>query len=71
MLAVQDTTLTWKDLSGTINGKQIISSCAGYCKPGEMLAIMGPSGSGKTTLLGLLTRKYDRKMLVTGEVMPY
>ena len=27
----------------------------GYCKPGELMAIMGASGAGKSTLLNALT----------------
>ena len=50
-------TLTWHNIKATVNNNIILHHSSGYCKPGEMLAIMGPSGSGKTTMLSLLCYK--------------
>ena len=45
---------TWKDLSYTIptksgEGKKLLNSVEGICRPGEMTALIGASGAGKTT----------------------
>lgn len=68
MLQRDPITLTWKDLSASVKGKNLISNCTGYCKPGEMLAIMGASGAGKTTLLSLLCQKADKQLSISGNV---
>lgn len=44
----------WRNLSVTIDQKQILAPCSGSLKRGRMLAVMGPSGSGKTTFLSCL-----------------
>jgi ABC-type multidrug transport system ATPase subunit len=49
--------LTWKNLSAHAGSELLLADCNGYCKAGEMLAIMGPSGAGKTTLLSLLAHR--------------
>jgi ABC-type multidrug transport system ATPase subunit len=61
-------TLTWEGLTAKAGEKVLLESCEGYCKPGEMLAIMGPSGAGKTTMLSMLAQKADGKLGVGGEV---
>ena len=68
MLQRDAITLTWQDLSAEVNGKRLISNCTGYCRPGEMLAIMGASGAGKTTLLSLLCHKADKQLSISGNV---
>lgn len=68
MLQRDPITLTWKNLSAEVNDKSLISNCTGYCKPGEMLAIMGASGAGKTTLLSLLCQKADKQLKISGSV---
>jgi ABC-type multidrug transport system ATPase subunit len=62
-------TLTWTKLTAVADGKTILSKSSGFCRPGELLAVMGPSGSGKTTLLSLLTHKQDPKLEVSGSVL--
>jgi ABC-type cobalamin/Fe3+-siderophores transport system ATPase subunit len=62
-------TLSWHDLCAEIKGKTLLSNCSGYCKPGEMLAIMGASGAGKTTMLSVLSRKADPNLRLTGQVL--
>ena len=68
MLAKSEVTLRWEGLSASVKDKRILYDCDGYCKPGEMLAIMGPSGAGKTTLLSLIAKKMDAKLTVSGKV---
>ncbi|KAI1823480.1 ABC-2 type transporter [Xylaria intraflava] len=53
--------LTWEDLnydvpvpSGT---RRLLNNVYGYCKPGELTALMGASGAGKTTLLDVLAAR--------------
>lgn len=71
MTAKKEITLTWSGLSASIGDKVLLDSCQGYCKPGEMLAIMGPSGAGKTTLLSLISQKADSKLKVNGVVLNF
>jgi ABC-type multidrug transport system ATPase subunit len=52
-----------------VGEKTLLKDCQGYCKPGEMLAIMGPSGAGKTTLLSLISKKADPSLAISGEVI--
>ena len=62
-------TLTWTKLTAVAGDKTILNKASGFCRPGELLAVMGPSGSGKTTLLSLLTHKQDPKLTVSGQVL--
>ncbi len=68
MLANQETTIVWRDLTAKVKDKQIISNCSGYCEPGSMLAIMGPSGAGKTTLLSMIAMKQSKALNTSGKV---
>jgi len=58
-----------KNLSGGINGKQILKGINLSVRPGEVHAIMGPNGSGKSTLGYVLAGRkgYD----VTGGSVTY
>jgi len=58
-----------KNLSGGINGKQILKGINLTVRPGEVHAIMGPNGSGKSTLGYVLAGRkgYD----VTGGSVTY
>lgn len=62
-------TLSWNGLCAEVKGKPLLINCSGYCKPGEMLAIMGASGAGKTTLLSILSQKADPQLNITGQVL--
>ncbi|KAI8064852.1 P-loop containing nucleoside triphosphate hydrolase protein [Gilbertella persicaria] len=55
-----EVTLTFADISYTVNGKSILSNINGFVDPGHMLAVMGPSGAGKSSLLDILSRKHKR-----------
>eukprot|EP01095_Lingulamoeba_sp_RSL-Kostka_P006419 TRINITY_DN200_c0_g1_i3.p1 TRINITY_DN200_c0_g1~~TRINITY_DN200_c0_g1_i3.p1 ORF type:complete len:633 (+),score=155.33 TRINITY_DN200_c0_g1_i3:30-1928(+) len=74
-------TVTWKDISYTIkvkvsknpfNGarkkKKILQNINGFCKPGQILAIMGSSGAGKSSLLDVLADRKPSKNL-TGQLL--
>ena len=43
----------------------------GYCKPGELLAIMGASGAGKSTLLNALTFRNLGGLAVQGNAFNF
>lgn len=67
-MQVKPLSLTWKNLNASVKDKPILHDATGYCRSGEMLAIMGPSGSGKTTILSLLSHKTDPIITVSGTV---
>lgn len=50
--------LTWEDLNYDVpvpgGTRRLLDGVYGYCKPGQLTALMGASGAGKTTLLDVL-----------------
>jgi ATP-binding cassette, subfamily G (WHITE), member 2, SNQ2 len=60
-LSTDDSIFTWRNLSYEIpygNGnKKLLDNLWGWCKPGELTALMGASGAGKTTLLNTLSQR--------------
>lgn len=46
--------LTAKDISKTLNGKQVLRDVSVNMRPGEITALIGPNGCGKSTLLRAL-----------------
>jgi ABC-type multidrug transport system fused ATPase/permease subunit len=56
-IAAADSIFAWEDITYTISHgksvKSLLQSVSGYCKPGEMTALVGASGAGKST------RKYS------------
>lgn len=67
---------SWENLQVQVKDRatsaplSILSQCAGFVRPGEMLAIMGPSGSGKTTLLNALAHRVAAAgSTTTGDIM--
>jgi ABC-type multidrug transport system ATPase subunit len=67
---MKNLSVTWQNLSAHINHRPILQNCSGYCRPGQMLAIMGPSGAGKTTLLSLLSKRNSASLAIEGTVSP-
>tara|TARA_B100000902_G_scaffold383944_1_gene423472 strand:+ start:1222 stop:1956 length:735 start_codon:yes stop_codon:yes gene_type:complete len=51
-----------KNLTASINEKQILNGLNIRIKPGELHAIMGPNGSGKSTLANVLSGKNGYKI---------
>ncbi|KAI1777392.1 ABC-2 type transporter-domain-containing protein [Hypoxylon cercidicola] len=53
--------LTWEDLNYDVpvpgGTRRLLNSVYGYCKPGQLTALMGSSGAGKTTLLDVLASR--------------
>jgi ABC-type multidrug transport system ATPase subunit/ABC-type multidrug transport system permease subunit len=60
-------TLTFENVSYSIDGRKILSNVSGIVKPSEMLAIMGGSGAGKTTLLDILAQK-NKGGVISGDI---
>lgn len=60
-------TLSFENISYTVNGRKILDDVSGIVKPREILAIMGGSGAGKTTLLDILAQK-NKNGVVTGTI---
>ena len=58
--------LSIKNLSASINNKEILKGVNINIKPGELHAIMGPNGSGKSTLANVLSGREGYK--VSGEL---
>ncbi|KAI1490494.1 ABC-2 type transporter [Biscogniauxia mediterranea] len=53
--------LTWEDLNYDVpvpgGTRRLLNNVYGYCKPGQLTALMGASGAGKTTLLDVLAAR--------------
>lgn len=53
--------LTWEDLKYDVpvpgGTRRLLDGVYGYCKPGQLTALMGASGAGKTTLLDVLAAR--------------
>ena len=60
--------LSIKNLSVSIEGKEILKNFSLNIKEGEVHAIMGPNGSGKSTLSNVLAGKEDYN-ITSGEIL--
>ncbi|KAK7740862.1 ATP-binding cassette transporter snq2 [Diatrype stigma] len=53
--------LTWENLNYDVpvpgGTRRLLNGVYGYCKPGQLTALMGASGAGKTTLLDVLAAR--------------
>ncbi|KAI1763372.1 ABC-2 type transporter-domain-containing protein [Hypoxylon sp. FL1150] len=63
--------LTWEDLNYDVpvpgGTRRLLNSVYGYCKPGQLTALMGASGAGKTTLLDVLASRKNIGV-ITGDI---
>lgn len=59
-----------RNLSASVDGKQILRGLDLTLRPGEVHAIMGPNGSGKSTLAAILAGREEYK-IDGGEVLYY
>jgi len=57
-----------RNLSASIDGKQILNGLSLHIKPGQVHAIMGPNGSGKSTLAQVLAGREEYE-ITGGEVL--
>lgn len=61
---------TWKNLDYTVRADgrdlKLLDNVQGWCKPGQLTALMGASGAGKTTLLDVLAQRKVSLSLVNG-----
>lgn len=58
-IVIEDTTITFKDATITVNGKVILENMNFTIYPNEKVMIVGSTGSGKTILLKTLVGFYD------------
>lgn len=64
----KEATLSFDNISYSINNKSILNNSSGIIKPGECMAIMGSSGAGKSTLLDILACK-NKSGFISGNLM--
>jgi ATP-binding cassette, subfamily G (WHITE), member 2, SNQ2 len=71
-LSTGDSIFTWSDLSYEIpygeGSRKLLNNLWGWCKPGELTALMGASGAGKTTLLNTLSQR-QTVGVITGDML--
>lgn len=69
-LKTGDSIFTWSDLSYEIpygdGTRKLLNNLYGWCKPGELTALMGASGAGKTTLLNTLSQRQTVGVITGG-----
>ncbi|PGH26822.1 hypothetical protein AJ80_01401 [Polytolypa hystricis UAMH7299] len=62
----------WRKLNYVIrqgnSDKVLLNDVSGYCRPGQLTALVGSSGAGKSTLLTVLTQR-QQMGTVTGDLM--
>ncbi|KAJ8115109.1 hypothetical protein OPT61_g3162 [Boeremia exigua] len=62
-IAATDSIFTWRNVVYTIpyakSEKALLQDVSGYCKPGELTALVGASGAGKSTLLTVLASRQN------------
>ncbi|KAH7020916.1 ABC-2 type transporter [Microdochium trichocladiopsis] len=64
--------LTWENLNYDVpvpgGTRRLLNNVYGYCKPGQLTALMGASGAGKTTLLDVLAARKNIGV-ISGDIL--
>jgi ABC-type multidrug transport system ATPase subunit/ABC-type multidrug transport system permease subunit len=62
------TSLSWRNLSYSVDGVTMLQNLSGYVRPGQLVAVLGGPDAGITTLLDVLAHRTRGRGEVLGEM---